>query len=307
MCRFAVFAVAVALATLVVGAPTSLAVLTAGRTSAATFATGTLAAPTSLTGTNGATAGLAWTASTSTSASGYLVLRSATSGSGYAQVGTITPVAATSTTDSPGNGTWYYVLQTYLQGWTSASSNQAAVVVNDGITGYRDCTTTAADKTGAGDNNGYQTSPANACGAPDALVAKDTNSGTNTTVACINSGKDRHRFWGYPFGMPATVASVIGIQVQVSIGLNNTSGTTLLCAQLSWDGGTTWTSAKSVALTNAAITTLTLGAASDTWGHAWTAAQLSTTRFRVRLIDVSSLSTKEFQLDSVRVQVTYTP
>lgn len=299
--------VVVVFAVIVAATPTSLALLTAGRTSAAAFTTGTLAPPTSLTGTNGTTAGLSWTPSTSTSATGYLVLRSATSGSGYAQVRTVTPASASSTTDSPGAGTWYYVLQTSLQGWTSASSNQATVIVSAATTGSKDCTANAADTTGAGDNNGYQTSPANACGAPDALVAKDTNSGTNTTVACPNSGKDSHRFWGYPFGLPATVTAVTGIQLQVAIGLNTTTGTTQLCAQLSWDGGTSWTAIRSVALSGTAIATVTLGSATDTWGRAWTAAQLSATTFRVRLIDVSNQSTKEFQLDSVRAQVTYTP
>ena len=53
--------------------------------------------------------------------------------------------------------------------------------------------------------------------------------------------KDRHRFWGFATGLPGTVSSIAGIRVRADLGLNNNGGTTNLCAQLSWDGGTTWT------------------------------------------------------------------
>ena len=48
--------------------------------------------------------------------------------------------------------------------------------------------------------------------------------------------------------------------------MNNNAGTSQLCAELSWNGGTSWTAPKSVALTTSAITTYTLGAANDTLG-----------------------------------------
>ena len=55
------------------------------------------------------------------------------------------------------------------------------------------------------------------------------------------------------------------------------------------------------------LTTYTLGSATDTWGRTWTLAQLNTTNFRVRVIDVSSMNGKDFDLDAIRVQVNYTP
>ena len=108
-------------------------------------------------------------------------------------------------------------------------------------------------------------------------------------------------------GRWGSVTSINGIRVRADLGLNNTTGTTNLCAQLSWDGGTTWTTIQSQAITTAAETTYTFGGTANLWGRTWTLAQLNTTNFRVRIIDASTLATKVFSLDYVAVSVTYTP
>jgi len=53
----------------------------------------------------------------------------------------------------------------------------------------------------------------------------------------------------------------------------------------------------------------TVGAFSVRYGvfNGWTLPELATSAFRVRIIDVSSLTTKTFSLDYVGVQVSYTP
>ena len=61
------------------------------------------------------------------------------------------------------------------------------------------------------------------------------------------------------------------------------------------------------AIASAAETTYTFGGTADTWGRAWTTTQLNTTNLRVRIVDASTLTTKQFQLDYLAVQVTYTP
>jgi hypothetical protein len=299
--------IAAVLVCVLAATPVSLARLTASRTATASFQALTLAPPTSLAGVNGTKATLSWTPSVTVSATGYYVLRSATSGSGYAQVATVTPVSAATTTDSPAGGTWYYVLQAYRSGWTSASSNQATVIVGSTTTGFRGCASNAPETSGSGDNNGYETTPANAC-AQDGTVAQDASSGTTTTNSCTNAGKDRHRFWGYSFGLPASVTSIDGITLQAVVGENTTSGTTVLCAQLSGDGGSTWTAARQVTITATALTTYTMGGSTDDWGHgAWSPAQLGASTFRVRITDVATVSTKTFRLDYLGVQVSYTP
>ena len=95
-------------------------------TSAGSVSTATLAAPTSLTATG--SVNLSWTATTSTVATGTRVFRATVSGGPYTQIAQIVGLATTTYTDSPGAGTFYYVVESYYSGnganWTSANSNQ---------------------------------------------------------------------------------------------------------------------------------------------------------------------------------------
>jgi hypothetical protein len=287
----------------------SLARLVDTATTTRSITTDTLDPPTSLAAVGGLTAALSWTATADTYATGYQVQRAAVSGGPYSLVSTVTPRTTVSTTDTPvASGTYYYVLQSYFQSWTSANSNQASAVVTlaQTSTGFKSCTAASNVADTGGDGNGYETTPANGC-VLDGAVATDASSGTNTTVACVNAGKDRHRYWDFTLGVPASVLSVAGIQVRTNVGLNNTTGTTQMCAELSWNGGTSWTAAKSVSLTATAITQYAFGAANDTWGRTWFGSEFANTSFRVRLTDVTNQTTKNFRLDAVSVQVTYTP
>jgi hypothetical protein len=309
--RLVVLALALAVAPATIGmTPTvSLARLTGTATSTQAFTADTLAPPTALSATGGTAAALAWTITNDAYATGYQVNRATVSGGPYSQVATVTPRAATSTSDIPAaSGTYYYVLQSYFQNWVSVASNQASAVVTllPITTGYQACTAASNAADTGGDNNGYELQPANAC-ADDLAFATDANSGSSTTVNCTNAGKDRHRYWDFGLGLPAAVLVVSGIQVRADVGMNSTTGTNQLCIQLSWDAGTTWTTAKSVALAGTAISTYTFGATNDTWGRTWTGAQLSNANFRVRVIDVTNQTTKSFLLEYLAVQVTYTP
>jgi hypothetical protein len=307
MRRPAIVFAATLVAVLAVSAPVTLARFRSSDASAGTLRTGSILPPTGVgASVSGTVVTLTWTPTSSTAVTGYDVLRSATSGSGYGVVSSVTPWTATTTTNSPGTGTWYYVLRSSLQSWRSVSSGEASATIGTTPvgTGFKACSTNAADT--GGDGNGYETNPGNAC-APDGSVATDASSGTTASTSCADAGKDRHRFAGYGFGLPGSVTSINGITVQLRVDLNNNGGTTVMCVQLSWDGGTTWTATKSVSPTNS-MTTFTLGGATDTWGHTpWTLAELDATQFRVRVIDASSMSNKTFSLDWLGVQVTYTP
>ncbi len=286
-------------------APITLARFTDSAAPTAAWSTASLSPPTSLAATSGATAGLTWTATVSTGAAGYNVLRSTTSGSGYSQITTVTPRTATSYTDSPStDATYYYVLQAYVSNWTSANSNQASSVIHMGVTGFRPCGSQGSDT--GGDANGYELNPANGCVA-DGAVATDANSGTNTAVACGGAGKDRHRFWTFGLGLPASVTAIKGITVKVKSAISAVAGTNNVCAELSWNAGTTWTAAQQVSLTSTALTFYTLGGSSSLWARAWVASDFSDANFRVRLTDVANSTARTFTLDSVQVQVDYTP
>jgi hypothetical protein len=310
--RLLTLALGLSLAPAIVGAGPgfSLARLTDSAASTQTIGTDTLTPPTSLTATGGTSVILGWLPTTDTYASGYEVHRATVSGGPYSQVATLTPRTVTSTIDAPStNGTYYYVLRSYFQNWTSVDSNQASAVVGPAstATGFKGCTGTSNSADTGGNNNGYELLALNACG-DDLLFATDASTGTNTTISCTDVGKDRHRFWDFGLGVPATVTSIDGIQVRADVGMNNNGGTNELCVQLSWDAGTTWTTAKSQSLTGgAAITTYTLGAANDTWGRTWLGSQLSNANFRVRLIDVTSQPNKNFLLEYLAVQITYSP
>jgi len=299
---------------LAVGIPatTTLAHFTDTATSTGSIAVDTLAPPTGLSATGGATVTLTWTRSADTYATGYAIYRSATSGSGYVLDTTVTPGSATTATDSPGAGTWYYVVRTTYASWTSAVSNQATAVVTATSTAFAACVSQAADTTSAGDNNGYQSNSSRAC-ASNNQYAVDTNTGTSTLATCGTGAvpettKDRHRFWGFAFGLPGTITDVDGIRVQADLKLDSVaSSTNTLCAQLSWDGGATWTTIKTQAITVATEGSYVFGATNDTWGRSWTLAELSTTNFRVRIIDASTNANRDFSLDYLAVSVTYAP
>ena len=304
MRRLAALSGAVMLAVLATATPVTLARFTDSPAAGGSFATGSIAPPTGLGASLGGTSvTLTWTPTTSSIVTGYDVLRSAVSGSGYTTVASVTPRTASTTTDGPGNGTWYYVLRSTFQSWRSAVSSEASVSLGPVSTGFKNCASTAFDT--GGDNNGYETNPGNAC-ADDGSLAVDANTGTTASTSCADAGKDRHRFWGYAFGL-SSGASISGITVQANAGLNNNGGTSILCAELSWDGGSTWTATKQVTMTGAATTVYTFGGSSDTWGRSWSVANLAGSSFRVRVIDVTSQPNKDFRLDSIQVAVSATP
>jgi hypothetical protein len=84
---------------------------------------------------------------------------------------------------------------------------------------------------------------------------------------------------------------------------DNAAGSPRMCVQLSWNGGASWTSAKATATLGASTTTFTLGGASDTWGRTWSAAEMADASFRLRVINVSSSTSRDFFLDWIGVRV----
>jgi hypothetical protein len=215
-----------------------------------------------------------------------------------------------------------YRLRAYNAGGYSPYSNIASVVAGvvstpsptpvptntpapSTSTGFLSPSANAAQTSSAGDNNGYQTSPGNAY-ANDSLMATDTNSGTNTNTSCTNNGKDNHRYYNYNLNLPAT-AVIKGIQVRLDARTDATSGSPKICVQLSWDGGTTWTTAKSTTNLSTTEATYTLGSTTDAWGRTWTSSNFSNANFRIRVIDVASNTSRDFFLDYVAVNVTYHP
>jgi hypothetical protein len=286
-------------------APAALGLLTDQATSTAAFTADTLDAPTGLAAAGGVTASLTWTPTVDLYAAGYDVMRSIVSGLGYATIASPTPRTVASYVDAPTtDGTYYYVLRSYLQNWTSAQTAQVTAVVFMGVTGFKPCTAQAAETNG--DANGYEVTAANGC-ADDGAIARDVDSGTNVNTTCGNAGKDRHRFTTFGITLPGAVTSINGISVRVKGAIDAVAGTNVICAELSWNNGTNYTAFQQVNITSTALTTYTLGGPAFLWGRAWAVGNFTNANFRVRLTDVSSVATRDFSLDSVQVQVNYTP
>jgi hypothetical protein len=263
----------------------------------------TLNPPTSLNATGGPSVNLSWTATTDTYASGYHVLRGTASGGPYSQIANVTPRTTTTHIDNPGGGAFYYVVRSYFHNWESVDSDQASATT--GSTGYLNCSANAAVTTASGDNNGFQLNPGNAC-ADDAAFAQDTNSGTNTTLACANTGKDRHLYYNYNVSIPAG-STIDGIELRLDAWADATAGAPSMCVELSWNGGATWTAVKTTPNLTATQATYTLGSATDTWGRTWATTDFTNANFRVRITDVNSNNNRDHRLDWVTLRVAYTP
>jgi hypothetical protein len=173
-------------------------------------------------------------------------------------------------------------------------------------TGFLDCSSNAAVTSSSGDNNGFQLNSANTC-SDDAAFAEDTNSGTNTNTSCANTGKDRHLFYDYGLTIPAG-STINGIEARLDAWIDGGSGASrIMCVELSWNGGSSWTAVKTTSTLGTTQATFTLGTTTDTWGRTWASGDFSNANFRVRITDVAASTARDFRLDWVAVRVTYTP
>ena len=202
-------------------------------------------------------------------------------------------------------GTFNFTVQVIDSSGGTASRSLSIVVAQPATnTGFLAPSANAAITSSAGDNNGFQTTPANAY-ADDGLFAVDTNSGTNNSTTCNDTTKDKHLYYNYGFSLPSG-ATINGIEVRLDARADSTTGSPRMCVQLSGDGGVTWTVVKTTATTlTTAEATYLLGGAADTWGRTWTSGEFSNANFRVRVINVSSNINRDFSLDWLAVRVTY--
>jgi hypothetical protein len=237
-------------------------------------------------------------------------MRSVTSGGSYAVVGTVTPGSAAAGSDTPaGPGTYFYVVRATFRNWRSVNSNEASATIAGVPTGsgFKACAPGGSAAGPDGDGDGYETNPANTC-ADDATYATDTGTGTaGRSADCTNAANDSHVFRDFSFGLPAAISSINGIKLRADLGLNNNGGLSRLCIELSPDGGVTWTAAQAVTMTAAAETMYMLGSATDLWGRTWAVGELANAMFRVRLTDTTTQPNKDYRLEYLAVQVTYTP
>ncbi len=170
----------------------------------------------------------------------------------------------------------------------------------------------AAVTTSAGDNNGFQTNPTNVS-AMDGAYAVDLNTGTgNVTDGCgtfNQSEDDAHTFYNFGLSTLPSDARITGFEVYYAANFDLDTGVNQMCMELSWDGGTTWTSTgNGTGDIPAGLDTVSaVGAPDDTWGRTWSISELSDANFRLRvMVDVSANNARDLNLDYLALQTYYT-
>ena len=266
------------------------------------------AAPTGLTGTvvSITQINLSWT-DNATNETGFKIERCQGAGcSGFTQIATVgSNVTSYNDTGLAAGASYGYRVRAYNGVGDSDYSNtvSATTLVGPTNTGYLSPSANAPVTSGAGDNNGFQTTPTNAY-ANDNAFAVDTNSGTSTSTSCTDAGKDKHNFSNFNVNVPPG-RTINGIEIRLNARVDRTSNAPAMCVQLSGDGGANWTAAKSTATLGTTKTTYILGGVADLWGQSWTVNNFTNTNFIVRIINVASSTARDFSLDWVAVQVTY--
>jgi hypothetical protein len=185
---------------------------------------------------------------------------------------------------------------TFLIARAATFTDQASVPNNTfttlacftGDTGFTDPTATATDT--GGDGDGFELNPTNAF----------SDGGGNATNE--NGADDRQRYYNYGFSISSDCA-IEGIEVRLDWWLDDTIGTNSMSVELSWDGGTSWTTAKEDTQETTSEHSVVLGGPADTWGRSWSASELNDASFRVRLTSNSTSAFRDFYLDWVPVKV----
>jgi hypothetical protein len=193
------------------------------------------------------------------------------------------------------------VLITGGGGGPTATPTATATPGGGGNTGFK--APTANSAVSGGDGNGFEQSANNAYAA-DNLYARDINSGTDGNSSCTAATKDKHLYFNYNFAIPGG-STIDGIEVQLDARADSAAGAPKMCIQMSWDGGVTWTAAQSTATLSNVEGTYILGGAADLWGRVWSVSEFSNSNFRVRVINVSTSTARDFALDYIAVRVHY--
>ncbi len=121
--------------------------------------------------------------------------------------------------------------------------------------------------------------------------------GTTFAVATLNN---------YSFGIPSG-ATIDGIEVNSEFSTSSTVQIATLQVSLSWDNGTTYTTAKSDTITGTTTDkNSTMGGATDTWGRSWTDSEFANGTFLVKVEGKSNAAGTGCRLDFFQIKVYYT-
>ena len=110
----------------------------------------------------------------------------------------------------------------------------------------------------------------------------------------------------YAFGIPSG-ATINGIEVNTEFSTDDGAQTATLQISLSWNNGTSYTTAKSDTVTGSTTDkNSTMGGSADTWGRSWTATEFADGTFLVKVEGKSSQTLNNCRLDFLQIKVYYT-
>ncbi len=141
---------------------------------------------------------------------------------------------------------------------------------------------------------GFNRPSANSGSWNSAANAYDQTDGTYATT----SAADTHNYTNYSHSIPGS-NEIVGIAVKLEVSGTTDAGT--IDVELSYDGGTSWTAAKTSPTLTTSDTVVTLGAPADLWGRAWTPTELNNTNFAIRV--TGAPSSNEIRIDEIQVRV----
>ena len=129
---------------------------------------------------------------------------------------------------------------------------------------------------------GWKSPSADQAGVPGGFDSATNAYGDDSDEADTSTSGNSHIYYNYNLGVPDG-ATISGIEVRLDYHVCDPSGDGVVSVELSWDGGNTWTTAKTDSSEPATETSVYLGGAVDTWGHDWAADALSNASFRLRV------------------------
>jgi hypothetical protein len=153
-------------------------------------------------------------------------------------------------------------------------------------------------------------SPADAADAGDFVPTQDealTSNDVYATAVTTAGAAKTHVFLDYPLDAAdiPNSANIEGIGVRVDWKIDVIGDNSQIKVELSWDGGASWTAAKTSTELSTTEETVILGGSSEDWGHNWDVDELTDANFRVRITADSDV-TKTFSFDWIPVTIYYT-
>lgn len=131
--------------------------------------------------------------------------------------------------------------------------------------------------------------------------------GSNATGTNIGAAANPFTLKDFGFSGPTGSDTIDDISVRIQHNFSAETARSSLSVELSWDGGTSWTSPKYTLQGSTVLEDQYVSGGPDGWGHTFTPSELSDANFRVR-IDTGRVatSTNDSTIDFIGVTVYYT-